>query len=186
MSWRSTGEWPDDKLVLPRASSRNPSRRRSARRHDRRVAKVAGCDVWVAVPLPSCRSVCCWLMVLVPAGTFASKPQTDPTLSGAQTESGKGKSGDAKGKSDANTKPDKGQAGADKTPPKGTDPSPKGNGGSKDKGTKGNANKPDKSNKGQDKKAAAAAETTPSSPPRPASRPSPATRPTIRRAPRSS
>ena len=191
MSWRPTDEWPDGHIVPnPRdveasltvaaqgSGQLMPGPGRRMRKLGRSAAAVAQVGLLLA-------------MVLVPAGTFAAKPSSDPNAAATQTTAN-GKSADAKskkGSTDTQTAPTadaKGGKGADKTPAKkGNDPTTKGNGGSKDKGSKGNANKPDKSNKGQDKKAAAAAETTPSSPRR-ASRPSPATSLTTRPAARSS
>ena len=100
-------------------------------------------------------------MVLIPAGTFAGKPSSDPAASTTQVENGKGKSEEAKakkGSTETQTAPT-----TDAKPGKGTekksDPATKGNGGSKGKSEQG-VNKPDKGNQGNSKKTEVVAETT--------------------------
>jgi hypothetical protein len=182
MSWRSTDEWPDDKFVLApdvleeslrEAAQPEAPRAKGSGRRMRRIGKTPAVVLQVALLVA---------MVLIPAGTFAGKPSSDPAASTTQAEAGKGKSEEAKAKKGATTE-EATAASEEAKPGKGSekksDPTTKGNGGSKDK-----SNKPDKANQGSGKKTEVVAETTVS--PRPARRPSPATRPTTRPAARSS
>ena len=140
MSWRSTDEWPDDKYVLPPqvieeslkdAARPDSPRPQSQGRRMRRLGMSAAAVIQVALLVA---------MVLVPAGSFAAKPSSDPSASSAQTQTdAKGKSGDAKAKKGttetqtaptANAKPGKG---ADKTPKNDAAPTTKGKSGDKGK-----------------------------------------------------